>query len=38
METKTPNAASLIVADSVDVNEVSPSRRELLVQGSKEAR
>ena len=37
METKKPNEASLIVADCVDVNEVGPSRRELLVQGSKVA-
>ncbi len=37
METEKPNEASLVVVDSVDVKEVGPSRRELLVRGSKVA-
>jgi biuret amidohydrolase len=37
METVKPNEASLIVADSVDANEAGPTRRELLVRGSKVA-
>ena len=37
METEKPNEASLVVVDSFDVKEVGPSRRELLVQGSKVA-
>jgi len=35
METEKPNEASLVVADSVDSNEAGPTRRELLVRGSK---
>ena len=37
METEKPKEASLVVADSVDAKEAGPSRRELLVQGSKVA-
>lgn len=37
METKKPNEASLVVADSVDANQAGPTRRELLVRGSKVA-
>ena len=37
MGTEKPNEASLVVADSFDANEAGPSRRELLVQGSKVA-
>ena len=37
METKKPNEASLVVADSVDASKTGPSRRELLVRGSKVA-
>ena len=37
METKKPKEASLVVADSVDASKTGPSRRELLVQGSKVA-
>ena len=37
METKKPEEANPVVADSIDVNEVGPSRRELLIQGSKVA-
>lgn len=37
METEKPNEASLVVADSVDASETGPSRRELLVRGSKVA-
>jgi biuret amidohydrolase len=35
METKKPKEASSVVADSVDASKTGPSRRELLVQGSK---
>ena len=37
METKKPNEASPVEADSVAPSEAGPSRRELLVQGSKVA-
>ena len=37
METEKPNEASLVVADSFDANKAGPTRRELLVQGSKVA-
>jgi biuret amidohydrolase len=37
METKEPNEASPVVADRGDASEAGPSRRELLVQGSKVA-
>lgn len=37
METKKPKEASSVVTDSVDASETGPSRRELLVQGSKVA-
>ena len=37
METEKPSEASLVVADTVNVNEVGPSRRELLIQGGKVA-
>ena len=37
METKKPKEASPVVADSVDASKTGPSRRELLVQGSKVA-
>ena len=35
METKKPKEASPVVADDVDASKTGPSRRELLVQGSK---
>lgn len=35
METKKPREASPVVTDSIDASEAGPSRRELLVQGSK---
>ena len=37
METEKPNEASLVVADSFDANKAGPTRRELLIQGSKVA-
>ena len=37
METEKPNEASLVVADSVEADEADPTRRELLVRGSKVA-
>ena len=37
METKKPEEASPVVADSIDASETYPSRRELLIQGSKVA-
>jgi len=37
METKKPEEASPAMADSVDASETGPSRRDLLVQGSKVA-
>lgn len=37
METKKPNEANPVVTDSIDASETCPSRRELLIQGSKVA-
>ena len=37
IETKKPNEVSPVIADSIDASEAGPSRRELLVQGSKVA-
>src|SRR5437016_4134836 len=37
METKKPDEATPVAADSVNAGEAGPSRRELLVQGSKVA-
>jgi biuret amidohydrolase len=37
METKTPKQASQIVVDRADASDIDPSRRELVVQGSRVA-
>jgi nicotinamidase-related amidase len=37
METKKPNEANPVVTGSIDASETCPSRRELLIQGSKVA-